>query len=49
MLNTVKEGTHSLTNEQVAIKILEKAKISQVEDKERMNREIAIMKRIHHY
>ena len=49
MFSTVKAGTHSLTNEQVAIKILEKAKISQVEDKERMNREIAIMKRINHY
>jgi 5'-AMP-activated protein kinase catalytic alpha subunit len=49
MFSTVKVGVHSLTNEQVAIKILEKAKINSREDKERMNREIAIMKRISHY
>ena len=49
MFSTVKVGVHSLTNEQVAIKILEKAKINSREDKERMNREISIMKRINHY
>ena len=49
MFSTVKLGTHSLTNEQVAIKILEKTKISKIEDKERINREIAIMKRVNHF
>ena len=49
MFSTVKLGTHSLTNEQVAIKILEKTKISKLEDKERINREIAIMKRVNHF
>ena len=49
MFSTVKLGTHSLTNEQVAIKILEKTKISKIEDKERINREISIMKRVNHF
>ena len=49
MFSTVKLGTHSLTNEQVAIKILEKTKISKIEDKERINREIEVMKRVNHF
>ncbi len=49
MFSTVKLGMHSLTNEQVAIKIVEKARISKIEDKERINREISIMKKVNHY
>ncbi len=49
MFSTVKLGTHSLTNEQVAIKILEKTKITKIEDKERIKREIEIMKKLKHY
>ena len=49
MFSTVKLGIHSLTNEKVAIKILEKTKITKIEDKERINREIAILKKINHY
>ena len=49
MFSTVKLATHSLTGEKVAIKILEKTRISKVEDKERINREIAIMKKLYHY
>ena len=45
----VKLGTHSLTNQPVAIKILDKTKISNLEDKERINREIKIMKKINHF
>ena len=48
MFSTVKLATHSLTGEQVAIKILEKTRISKIEDKERINREISIMKRLYH-
>jgi len=49
MFNAVKLATHSLTGEQVAIKILEKTKISSIEDKERINREISIMKKLRHF
>ena len=49
MFSAVKLGTHSITNEQVSIKILEKTKISKIEDKERINREISIMKKVKHY
>ena len=49
MFSTVKLGIHSLTNEKVAVKILEKTKITKIEDKERINREIAVMKKINHY
>ena len=45
----VKLGTHSLTNQPVAIKILDKTKIASIEDKERINREIKIMKKINHF
>ena len=49
MFSTVKLATHSLTGEQVAIKILEKTRIANKEDKERINREIQIMKKLKHY
>ena len=49
MFSTVKLGIHSLTNEKVAIKILEKTKITKIEDKERIDREIAVMKKINHF
>ena len=45
----VKLGTHSLTNQPVAIKILDKTKIANVQDKERINHEIKIMKKINHF
>ena len=45
----VKLGIHSLTKEPVAIKILDKTKIATLEDKERINREIKIMKKINHF
>jgi serine/threonine protein kinase len=44
----VKMGTHLITGEKVAIKILQKAKIVAVADVERVSREIHILKRIHH-
>ena len=47
--STVKLATHSLTEEQVAIKILEKTRIAKKEDKIRINREIEIMKKVNHY
>ena len=49
MFSTVKLATHSVTNEEVSIKILEKTKISKIEDKERINREISIMKKVKHF
>ena len=49
MFSTVKIATHSLTNEQVAIKILEKTKITKIEDKERINHEISIIKKVNHF
>ena len=49
MFSTVKIATHSLTKEQVAIKILEKTRISKIEDKERINREIAVLKKVNHF
>ena len=49
MFSTVKLGTHSLTNEQVAIKTLEKTKITKIEDKERINKEIEVLKKVNHY
>jgi len=44
----VKLGTHILTNESVAIKILEKEKIVDVADVERVAREIHILKIVRH-
>lgn len=44
----VKLGTHTLTNEKVAIKILEKDRIVDVADVERVSREIHILKLLRH-
>ena len=44
----VKLGVHELTNERVAVKILEKDKIQDVNDVERVAREIHILKMIRH-
>ena len=44
----VKLGTHKITGENVAIKILEKDKISDIADTERVLREIHILKLIRH-
>ena len=41
-------GTHTLTGEKVAIKILEKDKISDKSDIERVTREIQILKVVRH-
>lgn len=41
-------GTHSLTGEKVAIKVLEKDKIIDVHDVERVAREIHILKIVRH-
>lgn len=44
----VKLGQHNLTNEYAAIKILDKDKISDITDYERVSREIHILKMIRH-
>ena len=44
----VKVGTHVLTGEKVAVKILEKDKIADVSDVERVAREIHILKIVRH-
>lgn len=44
----VRIGTHTLTQESVAIKILEKDKIKDRADVERVTREISILKRVRH-
>jgi len=44
----VKLGTHILTGEKVAVKILEKSKIREVADVERVAREIHILKLLRH-
>lgn len=44
----VKLGNHILTGEQVAVKILEKDRISDMADVERVAREIHILKLIRH-
>jgi 5'-AMP-activated protein kinase catalytic alpha subunit len=44
----VKVGTHNLTGEKVAVKILEKEKIVDVSDVERVAREIHILKIVRH-
>lgn len=54
--NTIGEGTfgkvrlgvHSLTGEKVAVKILEKEKIKELADVERVTREIFILKIVRH-
>ena len=42
-------ATHKITNEKVAIKILDKCRINRKEDQERINNEIEILKKIKHY
>merc|ERR1719213_466251 len=44
----VKIGTHILTGEKVAVKILERERIKEVADVERVAREIHILKRVRH-
>lgn len=44
----VKLGTHTLTGEKVAVKVLEKSRIQDVSDIERVTREIHILKLIRH-
>lgn len=44
----VRVGTHTITNELVAIKILEKDKIKDKADVERVTREINILKKVRH-
>ena len=44
----VKQGVHTITNEKVAIKILEKDKIQDQMDIDRIAREIKILKKIRH-
>jgi 5'-AMP-activated protein kinase catalytic alpha subunit len=44
----VRLGTHTLTGSNVAIKILEKDRICDASDIERVSREIHILKTIHH-
>ncbi len=44
----VRLGTHILTNEKVAIKLLEKDKIKDQGDVERVTREIHILKIVRH-
>jgi len=44
----VKLGTHILTGERVAVKVLEKERIQEVADVERVAREVHILKLIHH-
>ena len=44
----VKQGTHIVTGDKVAIKILEKDKIKDQSDIDRINREITILKKVRH-
>jgi len=44
----VKLGTHILTGEKVAVKVLEKSRIKDKKDVERISREIKILKQLHH-
>ena len=44
----MKLGTHVLSQEKVAVKILEKSKIVEVADVNRVTREIQILKRVRH-
>jgi 5'-AMP-activated protein kinase, catalytic alpha subunit len=44
----VRHGTHILTGEKVAVKVLEKSKIKDKKDVERISREIKILKKLHH-
>ena len=42
-------STHKLTKERVAIKVLDKTKIKNFSDKKRIEREISILKKLHHF
>ena len=44
----VKQGHHVQTNEKVAVKILDKEMIEKQGDVERVNREIAILRKVRH-
>lgn len=44
----VKRGTHTATGQQVAIKLLERSRLVDAADKERLRREIGIMRRVGH-
>jgi len=44
----VKLGVHNLTGEKVAVKILEKDKIKDKKDIDRITREIKILKKVRH-
>lgn len=44
----VRVGTHTITGEKVAIKILEKDRIESKSDVERVTREINILKKVRH-
>jgi len=44
----VKQGNHIQTNEKVAVKILDKEMIEKQGDVERVNREIAILRKVRH-
>jgi len=44
----VKLGTHILSGEKVAVKVLEKSKIKDKKDVERISREIKILNQLHH-
>ncbi|MCQ2816225.1 MAG: protein kinase [archaeon] len=44
----VRIATHNLTGEKVAVKIIEKAKIVEKSDKSRVEKEIQILKQLHH-
>ena len=46
--STVKLATHSLTDENVAIKIIDKTRMTTAQDKERLHRELSILKIMHH-
>ena len=46
--SVVKLGVNKITNEKVAIKILKKKKMQRTKDKSRLEREISILKRLHH-
>ena len=45
---TVRKGRNRKTGEKVAVKVLEKSKIKDKKDVERISREIKILKKLHH-
>jgi 5'-AMP-activated protein kinase catalytic alpha subunit len=46
--NKVMIAKHSITNEQVAIKIIEKSKIENEADRNRLNKELKILRKARH-